>query len=350
MFSVKFSSACFLRRCLLAVFILAAASGCGEMKKLYGGNIPIADGRFTFKAAGTDVTVPYEGNLNAENTDVLLIMIHDDSLNPVSFMSKGHYAADVAGNGRTAVVAPQFLERRVVDREKGMLFWDRRWRGGGYSLSSGLNKNFPSVTSFSVLEKMIDYFYSKNSNTLKKVIIAGHGGGAQFVIQFAAMNMLENRLGARGVKFTYVAANPSSYLYLNKERFKDENGRITTLAQSQITGCFSYNSYKYGLDGIYGYGDGIQQQDIKSNLLHRHMVFVVGRQNIGRSLSLDNSCGAEIQGKNRFERALLFRHHLEKVNGGACPSHKWLLLDRVGHNPDVVFSNHDVIKAMFADN
>ncbi|QAR33825.1 hypothetical protein EP073_10525 [Geovibrio thiophilus] len=350
MFSGNFSSAAFLRLFLFAVFVLFTASGCGEMKKLYSGNIPIAGERFVFKADNIEVSIPYEGDIKAENAEALLIMIHDDSLNPVSFMSKGLYAADVAGGGKTAVIAPQFLERRVAGREKGMLFWDRRWRGGGYSLSSGLNKGYPSVSSFAVLERIINDVYRRNKGSLKKVIIAGHGGGAQFVIQFAAMNSTESRLAPRGVEFTYVAANPSSYLYLNKERFRDENGRITPLSQSQITGCFSYNSYKYGLDSIYGYGSSMQSPDIKNNLLHRHMVFVVGRQNVGRSLSLDNSCGAELQGKNRIERALLYKHHLEKINGGACLSHTWLILDRTGHNPDAVFSNHDVIHAMFADN
>ncbi len=320
------------------------------MKKLYSGSIPIAEGRFIFKVEGREVAVPYEGAFHADNADTLLIMIHDDSLNPVSYMSKGLYAADFAGGGKTAVVAPQFLEKRVADREKGILFWDRRWRGGGLSLSSGLNAGYPRVSSFTVLERMITDFHSRNKSTLKKVIIAGHGGGAQFVVHFAAMNSAERKLAPKGVSFTYAAANPSTYLYLSKERFRDENGRIMPVVQSQISGCFSFNSYKYGLDGIYGYGSGMQVQDIRSNLLNRRMVFIVGKQNLGRSLSLDNSCGADIQGKNRVERAVLFKHHLEKLNGGSCPSHTWLMLDRVGHNPDAVFSNPDVINAIFADN
>lgn len=349
MFSVCFPYAA-LRRLLLAVCLMLAFTGCGEMKKLYSGNIPIAHERFIFKIGSAEVVLPYEGDLGAENVSTLLIMIHDDTLNPVSYMSKGIFAADVGGRGKTSVIAPQFLERRVAEREKGMLFWDRRWRGGGYSLSSGLNKGYPSVSSFTVLERMIGEVYHRNKDTLRKVVIAGHGGGAQFAIQFAAMNSAENRLASKGIKFTYVAANPSTYLYLNNERFRDENGRIVPLGRSQITGCFSYNSYKYGLDSIYGYGSNMQTQDIRNNLLNRHMVFVVGKQNLGRSLSLDNSCGADIQGKNRVERAALFRHHLEKLNGGSCPSHTWIMLDRVGHNPDAVFSNHDVIQAMFADN
>ncbi|MGB5745953.1 MAG: hypothetical protein WBM69_03160 [Desulfobacterales bacterium] len=42
---------------------------------------------------------------------------------------------------RFLALAPQIIEG-VKLKEKGLLFWDQRWKGGGMSLSTGLNKEY----------------------------------------------------------------------------------------------------------------------------------------------------------------------------------------------------------------
>lgn len=328
-------------------FFVLIFSGCGEVRKTYGDKISIAEGRFVFNAGIKEVCIPYEGDLESSGVENLLVMIHDDSLNPVFFMSKGVYIADYASQNSTYVIAPQFLERRALNKDKGMLFWDRRWKEGGNSISIGVNKGYPKVSSFTALEQLVNYVYQQNKNTLKNVVIVGYGSGAQFTLQFASMNFIEDKLAAQDIKFRYVTAGASSYLYLNGERFKEENGRISPLSSTQLNGCLSYNSFKYGLDKIYGYGSSINAQQIRSNILKRDIIFVVGRQDLDRSLSLGSSCGAEIQGENRLERSILYKHHLKRIGSGELPNHKWLFLDKAGDNADVVFSAPAVIEAIF---
>lgn len=52
--------------------------------------------------------------------------------------------------------------------------------------------------------------------SLKEITIAGHSAGGQFVQRYAAGTTIEQRpsVSARSLAFRYVAANPSSYLYL----------------------------------------------------------------------------------------------------------------------------------------
>jgi hypothetical protein len=236
------------------------------------------------------------------------------------------------------VFAPQFPERRVNSREKNMLFWDRRWRGGGYSLSIGENQNCPEVSSFTLLELIIDDFQRKSEGRLKNVIIAGYGSGAQFVARFAAMNSEEDRQRSAGVRFRYVAVNSSSYLYLNSERYSVSGGQAAAITDGD-TSCMSYNNYKYGLENIYGYGNRIVKEQIISNLLRREIIFVAGRQCLSRTLSTDTNCGADLQGRNIYERAMLYRHHLRKVNKAEPKTHTWLIIDNAGDEPEKIFSN-----------
>lgn len=66
---------------------------------------------------------------------------------------------------------------------------------------------------------VLDYVVGKIVNpakfpNLEEIVLAGHGGGAQFVHRYAVVNNVDT--GA--VKITYIVANPSTLLYLTKDR------------------------------------------------------------------------------------------------------------------------------------
>jgi hypothetical protein len=118
-------------------------------------------------------------------------------------------------------------------------------------------------------------------------------------------------LEQQGVSIRYVVANPSSYPYLNETRYKlNSKGEIQKIPREEFVDCPSYNKYKYGLEDLYGYAENLPPHIVRTRLLTRPVMFVLGTADTDRNWSLDKSCEGEAQGENRYQRWLLYKHHL----------------------------------------
>jgi hypothetical protein len=173
------------------------------------------------------------------------------------------------------------------------------------------------------------------------MIIFGHSAGGQFVLRYAAMNNRHEILEGHGVLIHYVAANPSSYLYLDQTRFHfNSTGEILMISKEELKDCPNYNKYKYGLEELYGYAESLSPQLIRTRLLKRPIMFVLGTMDTKRSWSLDTSCEGDAQGQNRYERGLLYRHYLRSfIKNAAKSKHIWLEIPDVGHNSIEMFTH-----------
>ena len=106
----------------------------------------------------------------------------------------------------TLVIAPQFQASGP-----GM-YWSSSWKEGSKSSDP------QHVSSYEVLDRLVEMFHG--------VAIVGHSAGAQF--------------GTRLQGLTFIVANPSSYLYLDRTR--------------PVSGaCSGFNNYRYGLDHLNSY-------------------------------------------------------------------------------------------------
>ena len=75
------------------------------------------------------------------------------------------------------------------------------------------------VSSFQVIDDLLRSLDDrKRLPTLASIVLAGHSGGAQLVQRYAVLNQIDGPLRRDGIAVRYVVANPSSYLYLTKER------------------------------------------------------------------------------------------------------------------------------------
>jgi hypothetical protein len=240
---------------------------------------------------------------------------------------------------RFLVLAPQIIEG-VKLKEKGLLFWDQRWKGGGMSLSTGLNKDLPSLSSFEVIDRLIDVSIKLNPG-IHRIIILGHSAGGQFVVRYAAINSRHEFLEQQGVSIRYVVANPSSYPYLDQTRFHfNSAGEILITSQEELKDCPGNNKYKYGLEELYGYAKTLSPQLIRTRLLTRPVMFVLGTADTDRNWSLDKSCEGEAQGENRYQRGLLYKHHLGHfVKTSLESQHIWLEIPEVGHDATEIFTH-----------
>ena len=186
----------------------------------------------------------------------------------------------------TLVIAPQFQASGP-----GM-YWSSGWKEGNKSSDP------QRVSSYEVLDRMVEMFHG--------VAIVGHSAGGQFVTRYAA--------GTRLQGLTFIVANPSSYLYLDRTR--------------PVSGaCSGFNNYRYGLDHLNSY----MRAGISPDYPNRNVIYLLGSLDTKADSYLDTSCAANLEGSNRFDRGGKFYSHLATHFGR--PVHRKVIVYGVGHDP-----------------
>jgi pimeloyl-ACP methyl ester carboxylesterase len=284
--------------------------------------VEIAPDRFTIEEDNAKISIPIYSSpsLIKEDYEVeyLILVIHGAGLNAFKAFDLGQSIVESLQipKRRTMVVAPQFLEG-VDPNEKGLLLWDRKWRSGGASSSNDHSKNLPALSSYEVLDKLIDTIV-KGHPAIGRAIILGHSAGGQYVLRYAALNNHHENWAKQGVLLQYIASNPSSYLYLDETRYQfDAKHEIVEIPREELMDCASYNDYKYGLVKLYGYAETLTPDLIRRRLLTRPVMFLNGAADTDRSWSLDKSCAGDAQGENRYLRWRLYKHHLAQFQKDA---------------------------------
>jgi hypothetical protein len=314
--------------------------------------VDVAPDRFAFQESNTQLSIPVFTSHSLDNTNKnlegLIVIVHGAGLNAGKSFDKGNRIVEELGKSKDQyiVIAPQFLED-IKTEEKGLLFWGRQWRSGGDSLSEGLNEGLPSVGSYEVMDRLIRFITEKYPK-IQQIIILGHSAGGQFVSRYAAVNNSHEDLEKQGVSIYYVVANPSSYLYLDATRYQlSSNGEILPLSNEELANCDGYNDYKYGLENLYGYAQSVSKQDIRVRLITRPVLFLIGQEDTEQSWSLDRSCEVEVQGKNRYEKGLLYKHHLVLFSKTVHRSNlHWAVIAGVGHDANTIFTHPTFIKEL----
>ncbi len=84
------------------------------------------------------------------------------------------------------------------------------WRSGGGETSDG------KITSFDFMDEIVRRVAQKDIfPNLKKIIVAGHSAGGQFVIRYEMTNRVHDSVN---VPISYVVGNPSAYPYVDSQR------------------------------------------------------------------------------------------------------------------------------------
>ena len=77
------------------------------------------------------------------------------------------------------------------------------------------------LSSFAVADRLLaELSDAKRFPNLRRIVLAGHSAGGQFVNRYVAVGRLgESGAGpARRLEYRFLVANPSSYLYLDGRR------------------------------------------------------------------------------------------------------------------------------------
>jgi hypothetical protein len=232
--------------------------------------------------------------------------------------------AAVAQRPGWLVVVPQFLAEVDItahDLPARILRWSLTgWMGGDAAISpSGLS-------TFAVLDALLMRL-SGRAPALRRLVLAGHSGGAQMVQRYAL-------LGEKPASTHYVVANPSSYAFLD-------------LARPEPTdGCPDFDRWKYGLSDLPAYAGGGTRDQIAARYVRRNVTYLLGGDDTDPAHpALDKTCEARCQGPHRRARGEAFYAALKSRFPNS--PHRLRIVPGIGHNGADIFNSTDGIEALF---
>jgi hypothetical protein len=228
----------------------------------------------------------------------------------------------------TLIVAPNFFDD-IDARKRGDLTGMPLWKTTGW-MEGAAAVDGEAVSSFGVIDDLLVRLSDPASTPhLKRIVIAGHSGGGQFVDRYAILNHVHARLVARGIDVSYVIANPSSYLYFSPERPQGDG-----FAPYDRSVCPDYDRYKYGVQDPVPYAQGVTGPSGFATFATRHVSFLWGSEDIDPNHpALDKSCSAEAQGPTRYVRGhsyWRYEHALDHPSGPLA--HQAFDVIGVGHD------------------
>lgn len=262
-----------------------------------------------------------------------VIMIHGRSRNPDSYFSYATAAARLSNRlSDTLVISPSFREQSD-EKEPTDLFWQRvsgsqaqtDWAMGGESAGP------IAVSSYDVLDRLIHSIgTSKHFPNLQTIVVAGHSAGGQ-VVQRYALTGNYNNLGLTQ-EISYVVANPSSYAYLDSRRPRSGS---TTVFEFP-SGCSSWNRWGYGFERPNSYASRYPAETLIARYLQRKVTYLLGESDTG-SASLDVTCSANVQGRNRFERGTAYYNFIQSFYQAS--NHSRIVVPGVAHSGSQMYQS-----------
>jgi hypothetical protein len=331
----------------------APASGVTPVSRIGTYTLPIA-------VSGAVLQIPYDASasVSSSSSQVLraVVLIHGSSRDSKFAYDTLVQAAALAGRNdpSTLLVAPQFLvEEDIVafalpaDR----LFWSEPgWKEGNQSLSTSAHPRPARLSSFAVLDTLLDRIAVHCPN-LGSVVVAGHSAGGQFVNRYAAGNVEQLRLQTTfGVTIAYLPANPSSYLYFDGQRVRPGTTDVFEIPSAAIIqGCSWYDDYKYGLQDRNNYFARISTSQIRTQFAARQANTLLGElDNDPHGADLDTTCAAMLQGPNRRVRGEIYGRYLVHAFGaGVASSHRTMIVPGVGHDSRDMFTSPCGVSQLF---
>jgi pimeloyl-ACP methyl ester carboxylesterase len=298
--------------------------------------------------------------LNKPNAAVTraFILVHGTGRNADHYFETAVAAAFLGGAlDNTVVIAPHF----VADTDKveaNEVLWPNRgdsWRSGGMSTSH------PTISAFDFMDEIVRQLSNKkNFPNLKKIVVAGHSAGGQFVTRYEMSNKIH---GTTGVAMSYVVANPSTYAWPSATRptaagnadsataNKEALGPNGTKLNTEFTyGPFdaakvpAFNNWPAGLQKRTGYTVQMTDDQLKKNLVERPTTYLFGQVDVLPLGGFDQSPVAMAQGPTRRARGEAFVKFLAD-SLGAQPTA--IIVSECGHNDRCVFTTNEVFPAIF---
>jgi hypothetical protein len=242
----------------------------------------------------------------------VVVVVHGALRDSDRYLASAQHAARLAGSD-AVIVAPQFLAE--VDPAAGALYWTvEGWKGGYPALGP------TALSSFGAMDSLLAQL-APEPGPDPALVVFGNSAGGQFVNRYAAVGRGPDVLAGRGLRVRFVIANPSTYLYFDRERpvAVPDGARV--------------NDWRYGFDDAPGYVDAGPRPSLE-RYLGRDVTIVLGALDTdGASRLLEVSPAAMAQGANRFDRGLRYDQHVRRLAraAGLPARHRLVQLAGTGH-------------------
>ena len=293
--------------------------------------IEIMPGRFlksyqSFSLAGGDSAVTQA-----------VIVVHGADRNANDYFSSMNDAATLAGrSSSTIVIAPQFQTTDDAPAADEPTWTSSGWRAGDLSSSTG---PLPRISSYAAIDTILARLSNRAKfSRLARIVVVGHSAGGQLLHRYAATNRTASTL--TDIPVRYIAANPSTWLYLGPERAAGSGFAIPASAAS----CADYDEWHYGLQSRNTYANALSASLVKQNLVSRDVIVMLGTADT-LTADLDVSCGADLQGARRYQRGLTLMNYMNALNPGN--GHRLVTVAGVGHSNRAMFTSVDGRRAIF---
>jgi pimeloyl-ACP methyl ester carboxylesterase len=251
---------------------------------------------------GTNMLLPLYRTHPIKGTDTTvvraIIVVHGAGRTADSSFRTMVEAVFLAGKKEgTLVISPHFQTEEDGPDPAELTWTSGGWKRGHLSLErAGASGR---ISSYEAVDRVIQFLSDPlRFPKLESVVVAGHSAGGQYAHRFAATSPIEVLKGH--IRFRYVVANPSTYLYLRPERAIPEGGGF---ALPDRLACHDYNYWHYGFEDRNSYALRLTEEGIRERLVGRDVAYLLGTADTGDE-QLDMSCGAMLQGRHRYARGL----------------------------------------------
>jgi len=281
-------------------------------------------------------------DIRNENITRALIVIHGTNRDADNCFRTALAAAFLAGAlDDTAVIVPRIASNNggcrdmLAPAEVSYSCGGDSWRSGGVSASSD------KITSFDFVDEIMHKVARPQAfPNLRKIVLAGHSAGGQFVTRYEMANRIHETLG---VPISYVVSNPSSYAYFDNARPASENA-ATFRVFADSRNCTTYNRWPYGFEGRTGYASKLSDDELKRQLASRPVVYLLGELDILPLGGFDSSCPAMAQGPTRLARGEAFGKFVNEKLGA---KHQVTVVPLCGHNARCMFTSDTALPLLF---
>ncbi|MEQ8196166.1 MAG: alpha/beta hydrolase [Rhodospirillales bacterium] len=274
-----------------------------------------------------------------------VVVLHGSSRTAHRYFARATDAArEVKLDQETLVIAPRFSNAKddPPRRLAGDLFWDKdkHWKRGDLSTTSMKQR----IGSFAAMDELLSFLgASKNFPNLKKITVIGHSAGGQFIQRYVAGHSTLPALA--GIHIRHVSANPGRYTYLNDMR--PTPAFDGTFARPRdIAACPRYNLYEYGIEKLNAYMQASGKAALIRRIRKRDFVLLLGDQDTDpEGKGLPRNCRAMMQGRQRLERGLMFKAHLDRYF--APHRVRVVIMPGVSHSGTKLFKSPEAREVIF---
>jgi pimeloyl-ACP methyl ester carboxylesterase len=227
-----------------------------------------------------------------------IIIVHGAGRNPADYfriMVETVFLERLELN--TLVIAPHFQTGSDGPDPAELTWTSGGWKRGDQSLER--TGAAGTLSSYEAVDRIIQFLADTlRYPNLETVVVTGHSAGGQYTHRFAATSPAGELI--HHLRFRYIVANPSTYLYIREER-PSSSGAGFEVPDREA--CHNYNTWHYGFENRNRYALRLTEEQTRERLLGRDVIYLVGTADTGDA-SLDMSCGAMLQGRHRYVRGL----------------------------------------------